>query len=384
LESTTPSSQEAFDRQPRFGYLPQLDGFRGLCIALVLIGHTFLSSCSTLGGLGVMMFFVLSGFLITGLLANEEEETGTISLKDFYARRALRILPAFLVFISIISLLIKCRLVTDVPWYTVVVACVYLSNVFGRGETIAHLWSLSLEEQFYAIWPAVFRRLRRRGALRFACGSVLIISSLRAASIILSTSSFYFSGRVYERPWFRFDSILVGCVISLSLLSVPKGLAVLVRHLPPIPIFLGLVSWTVLGQRFECCRPFYLTIQMGVTGYLLFSIVEYPTGLAAKLCCTLPLRWLGRISYSVYLWQQIFLISRVPSWGVLRQFPVNVICALVAGVISHYVVEQPFLRLKARLQKSTVSTPTTVETTQKQADKLSAIQRSEVLAEVTL
>lgn len=304
------------------------------------------------------MFFVLSGFLITALLVREEIESGTISLKAFYTRRALRILPAFLTFICVISVLIRYRLVTDVPWYSVVVACLYLSNLFGRGDTIGHLWSLSLEEQFYALWPLLFRKIGRMRALRVACGLIVLVSSFRAVAIMLSTSDFYFSGRVYERPWFRFDSVLAGCVVSLLLYSRSSSLMQRVPRLSPVLTFTTLIVWTIVAERYEWCRPLFLTVQMTLSAYLLLTIVALPSSSSAKLCCSTTLRWLGKVSYSVYLWQQVFLISRFPSWGVFRRFPVNVFCALMAGVISHYVIEQPFLKIKTRFQKSRKSSPT--------------------------
>src|SRR5579884_2593834 len=198
----------------RFGYYPQLDGMRGLSILLVLIGHAYLQQLSRLGALGVMFFFVLSGFLITGLLCEESSTTGTVSLERFYTRRALRILPAFVVLVAVTSALIASGLITDVPWYTVAVSCLYLNDVFGTGQSLGHLWSLSLEEQFYLVWPLLMRTFSRRRMLPVACIAAAAIIMFRATAIHFEWWN-YNSAVFYERPWFRFDSILAGCILAL-------------------------------------------------------------------------------------------------------------------------------------------------------------------------
>ena len=332
----------------KFGFFPQLDGFRGLSILLVLIGHTVYPAWGRLGGLGVMMFFVLSGFLITGLLCKEHVATGTISLKQFYLRRALRILPAFFALIAVMVVLIKLRFVTDVPWYTVAVACLYLSDIFGRGESMGHLWSLSLEEQFYTGWPLIMRTLGLRRSLWFACGSVVGIMAFRGTAIRLQLFD-YFSAAFYERPWFRFDSILIGCCIALFLYYRQPSTTVMKRWatvLTPAVIFPVLILWTMFAEDPVALRPFYLTVQLLLATTILFHVVVLPAGTVSRCLANPPLRFLGKISYSVYLWQQIFLITRQPDWGVLRVFPFNIACVLVAGVASHYLIERPFLKLK--------------------------------------
>jgi len=339
-----------------FTYFPQLDGFRGLAIILVLIGHYDLSHLGPLGGFGVLCFFVLSGFLITGLLCAENSTSGNVDLRQFYLRRALRILPAFLVFLVIATVLIATHRITDVPWYTVLVSFLYLNNIFGRGYSLGHLWSLSLEEQFYALWPCTFKKLGERGALRLAAALVILISVIRGAAIYLKLFE-YHSSVFYERPWFRFDSILIGCCIAIWLNKRTRiGIIEQARRWMHPSLLLPIaVMWTLWAERIPALRPFYLTIQMALAAAMLFHVVIVPEGIWSRFLSHDSLRFVGRISYSVYLWQQLFMISNVPDWGWIRVFPYNVIASIAVGIASHYLIERPFLRLKRSLAKPKAS-----------------------------
>ena len=111
---------------------------------------------------------MLSGFLITGLLDREKVQTGSIGLLKFYFRRVLRLFPALFVFLAVVCVLIKLRVITDTPWYAVLACLIYVRNIWGRGYATNHIWSLSVEEQFYASWPWIMKVVGRTNALRIA------------------------------------------------------------------------------------------------------------------------------------------------------------------------------------------------------------------------
>ena len=172
----------------RFGHFKQLDGWRGVSIILVLIGHAIgfsdnvppvLHPLGELAELGVTCFFVLSGFLITGLLCDEESVTGRFSLKEFYIRRTLRIMPAYYVMLLITACLALLKLVVDVPWYTFGICALYLRDFVGRGETLGHTWSLSLEEQFYLIWPFCLRAIPQERRIPIAFTGCILVEIWR-------------------------------------------------------------------------------------------------------------------------------------------------------------------------------------------------------------
>jgi len=186
---------------------------------LVLAGHILefgFGIHTDFGGLGVLLFFVLSGFLITGLLDQEKRQTGRISLRAFYVRRVLRLFPALFVFLAVLSGLIQIRAITDTPWYAVAACLLYVRNIWGRGSMTGHIWSLSLEEQFYTVWPWIVKALDRPVLMRVAFLGSAVIAAFRMICIRLACCD-YASGTFYQRPWFRFDSILLGCGIALFL-----------------------------------------------------------------------------------------------------------------------------------------------------------------------
>ena len=174
------------ERRP--GYRPDVEGLRGVAIILVIIGHEGDFSLGhpilgQVGAAGVLLFFILSGFLITGMLHREVMDTGHIDLYDFYVRRALRILPAFWVLIAVTVLLMLLGLVTDVTWKAVLACLFFVRNIRGRGQSLGHVWSLSLQEQFYVIWPFIIFRLGLRRALYAAAGLIAAGTLWRTVAI---------------------------------------------------------------------------------------------------------------------------------------------------------------------------------------------------------
>ncbi len=346
-----------FDAGTKFRHFRELDGLRGIAVLMVVAGHTLVFRLgrsyrwTEFAFLGVLIFFVLSGFLITGLLCSEERRFGTISLRNFYLRRAFRILPALFVFIGLISLLIELNLVTDTPWTTVAFSMVFLKNIFGTGSTLGHLWSLSLEEQFYFIWPIMFTIVGRRNLLAPTLGIALAVILYRTVAILVTP---YDYGRgIFElRTDFRMDSILVGCALALVIdrrTNSAIGFSRIARWATH-PLWTGplLVFWTLY-----CGIPrlwaAYLTVQTALVCCLVFHTIAFPDSAMGRGLRLRSLAFVGLISYSLYLWQQLFLVVSVPSWGVIRELPLCLFLTAAAALLSYYLVERPFLRLKRRL-----------------------------------
>ena len=336
---------------PRFPYLPELDGLRAVAIGLVIVGHTMSGSLALggpwhrLGELGVMLFFVLSGFLITGILCASEEAYGRVDLREFYLRRALRIFPAAYAFLAACAVAMACGWISDTSWKTFAAAALYLRNIFGRGVSLDHLWSLSLEEQFYVLWPPVMLWIGvRRGtsvAAIAACGVV----AFRTMAILRHWFP-YESGVFYERPWFRFDSLLVGCWFALLRahhVVTWRRLVGFARWLHPLWVVPAAITWSLWGEDLPGAHAVYLTIQLGFAAAILLAVLS---GAARGLLTHSALRAIGRLSYSLYLWQQTWLVSTRPSWGWIRAFPINLLSLAVSAVVSYRVVERPLLRLK--------------------------------------
>jgi peptidoglycan/LPS O-acetylase OafA/YrhL len=338
-------------------HIPQLDGFRGLAVLLVVLGHGLQGSGGSLAGvgasaaeLGVLLFFVLSGFLITGLLMRERAKHGNIDLRAFYFRRILRLAPAFLLFFTVVAGLTKLKLITDVPKYEFAVCLLYVRNIFGRSWSLRHLWSLSLEEQFYMIWPWVTKLVRVNQLLPIAATATGLIALVRTVGIYKNWYP-YEAGIFYMKPWFRCDSILIGCCLFLACQS-SRILARIRATLARIPAFWSwnlLVAWTFLGEGIS--RSLYITAQTLAVTLVLGYIVLVPGRVTSMMLTNAVIRALGNISYSLYLWQQLFLQVQTPTWGKLRVFPLSYLMPMLCALFSFYFVESPALRLKRSFER---------------------------------
>ena len=337
----------------------QLDGVRGIAILGVLLGHTLeatyrIHSPLSLGAgeCGVLLFFVLSGYLITDLLIREETSTGRVDVRAFYIRRALRLLPAMFLYVGTVVVLKLMGVIRHETWGSIGASILYVRNIFGRGSALTQLWSLSLEEQFYLTWPAVFVLSGRRRASVIV--AILVVMTLWRVAAIQFHLTNVVDGRIYEAPWFRYDSILYGCILAVGAQDVRWGRGAWVSRLTH-----PLVTLPVLMAA-SCIRPFTplylvrLTLQsVAMAGFLWYLICARPQAFSYRILAAAPFRYLGRISYSLYLWQGMFIWlpgmgTDEPSWTRFRSFPLNLGITFVLAVASHELLERPFLRLKSR------------------------------------
>ena len=341
--------------------LRRVDGLRGIAILLVLIGHEAdftlgYHVVGEIGAVGVLVFFILSGFLITGMLERELNETGTIDRREFYLRRGIRILPAFWFLIAVTVLLKLAGLVTDVTWKAVAACVFFARNIRGRGQSLGHIWSLSLQEQFYLLWPQLMSRVGLRRSLQTA--AALTIAGTIWRTWAIATHLYPYETDVfYLRTDFRLDSILVGCVIALALRDARLSGAVTraFERVPTVAVTAALIVWSLTASQSVLLRPIFLTVEtILATGAFGGLLVAKASSFAVRLCDHKVLVWLGMMSYSLYLWQQLFLVTRDPSWGVLRVFPVNLICVVAAALISNRLIERPALQLRRRWSRATV------------------------------
>jgi peptidoglycan/LPS O-acetylase OafA/YrhL len=316
------------------------------------------------GNRGVSVFFVISGFLITSLLLKEEESIGKISLKSFYIRRIFRILPPFWAFLAVVSLLWKLGTI-QTSWSQLAVALTFARDYISGDWWTGHSWSLSVEEQFYLLWPATLVLIGKRKSLWIAFGLILAASGIRVLS------HFFITGKTgpIENYMFhmRMDSLMFGCVMALvqkspvferlenRLLSWPGMFAAL-------SFFLFVSGY--LNQRFQAyyMYPFGYTLEGFAISYLLLYFVKMPKSTGGRLLNSKPIVHVGLISYSLYLWQQLFLSSPLdaPSYwsaSALGKFPLNVVAAFVAAELSWKFIEQPALKFRRRFEGQPTTKP---------------------------
>ena len=219
--------------------IPSLDGLRAISISLVVLGHWVeLRYHSDVAGafanLGVRIFFIISGYLITSLLLREHAQTSTIALSEFYKRRAYRILPASIVFMAVVFLVFW----QQTSWYHMLAAALYLANFdFTHPWFLGHLWSLSVEEQFYFLWPGVLSRwFRRRG---------LILAGVVAFAPLYRVSCHFLGlhGRADETFPAVADILAFGCLLAIYADRIPKirtvWAALMILPVALVPIYLG-------------------------------------------------------------------------------------------------------------------------------------------------
>lgn len=342
-------------------HLVQLDGIRGIAILLVLMAHygihTFRAAepyerSVDFGYLGVTLFFVLSGYLITRLLILEENRSGTISLKRFYLRRCLRLFPALWLYLLVVAGLTWAGVLPWNPWTSFLCSLFYVRNFWGQGHETDHLWSLSLEEQFYCVWPVLFCLLPRqnRARLAWAITGIVVVFVWRTIAERYSLAGI---AAIFSRTDFRFDSPLFGCALALVEALYPESLSILNRTIVRRAIF-GLGSiliwylWTSIDP--SPLRWVEFTLFAALSAVFVGSQLGSPRHGRRRLLSWRPLAGLGTISYGVYLWHQIFFGPPNENLGVLRSFPWNIFATFVAAGLSYFLLERPLLRLKDRLR----------------------------------
>jgi peptidoglycan/LPS O-acetylase OafA/YrhL len=355
------------------GYRPDLDGFRGLAILAVLGIHVHPSLL--LGGfIGVDLFFVLSGFLITALLLQEGNRNGTIRLADFYLRRALRLFPALGVFLLVCWLLTWWffpKAEVRVFRHDVVGVLGYYYNWTrawpGRtpAYSLSHLWSLSVEEQFYLVWPLVLAvLLRRRLPQSMIVGIVLVGIATSAGLRIAWCRGLDSIPRLYFGTDTHADGLLIGCLVGLlaSWDRLPTNQVALVCLRLASLGAVGILGWHAVCGRHLINVYMYrwgLLLVALASGVLLVALLQSAPRML-RLILEFPiLVWLGRISYGLYLWHFpvcLHLPFFLTGFSVAQQILIQCGVSLLLAVLSFYGIERPFLRLKERLQRRSIET----------------------------
>jgi peptidoglycan/LPS O-acetylase OafA/YrhL len=349
---TAPARGYASVESFRLGYRPALDGLRAIAALMVMSFHFHVPGCPG-GFLGVDVFFVLSGFLITSLLLEEWRARRSISLPRFYARRALRLLPA------LVLLLVICGPFVGIAW--VIASLGYVANwllafqIFHVGP-MSHVWSLSVEEQFYLVWPFFLLTLLRSGLARWAVLAVTAGLGVGSAALkIVSWSEQNSWYRLYHGSDARTDALLVGCAIAMLLAWdwLPRqtwfNRMIQVAAVTGILTLIALSATAHIDSRF-LYREGGLTLVALSAGAIILCLVSYPIRPLA-----VALEWpllvaAGRISYGLYLWH--YPISWIPSPfgadlpGQILTLGLRTALSFAAAIASYKLVERPVLRLK--------------------------------------
>lgn len=312
-------------------------------------------------GLGVSIFFVISGYLITRLLIRERVQTGFIDLKDFYKRRIYRIFPVFYLYIFVV-LLLKWFYFHDIftDYSLVTYAGLYLWNykhLFSAFEPdngfwfFGHFWSLSMEEQFYMLWPLMFIKIRKTNLKKVLIGLIFMMPVARLMTYLLLPES---RGQLGMMLHTGGDAILLGCLGAVLENSV--------KFKEKLNIYLNKTTWIIATGAFlfviSPTLSFYfkgiysLTIGMTLNNLSIMILIFWSIYIPSKISGflnTKPLMYFGTLSYSLYIWQQLFLTDIYSSWA--HQFPQNLLLVFVVALLSYHLIEKPVLKMKKRPTK---------------------------------
>jgi len=353
------------------GYLPGLDGLRALAIIGVLLYHAGIDWLPG-GFLGVDVFFVISGFLITSLVLEEYDRSGRIDFKRFYLGRARRLLPAVVVLLIVVGIAVlfvyqdalsafrQDALATIFyvnNWWYVLVDQSYFESM-GRPPLLKHLWSLSVEEQFYLIWPVVALLLVRSGGRPLVRRIALLLAVASTVWMaVIAIRNGYPVDADPSRAYFGTDSHSMGLLVGAALATVwrpgrlsthiPRGTQVIVTGTGIVALAVVVAFYLFVGEFTPWLyRGGFLALAFFTT--VLIAAVTHPASVLGPALGVGVLRYLGRRSYGIYLWHwPIFMVTRpgidVP-WSEPVAFAARLALTLGIAELSYRLVEMPIRR----------------------------------------
>jgi len=353
----------------KFGYVPELDGMRGFAILAVMVFHA-ISHIFTGGFIGVDIFFVISGFLITALLIKEYDRYEHIGLKNFYFRRILRLGPALIFFLLVYSiasfwLFEHWKALSNVT--DSLIALFYMSN-WARAfdihtpDFLGHTWSLSIEEQFYILWPLTLRFLLKKIPSRKTI--LILVSSVAFFSwmlrIILSINGTSVE-RLYNGLDTRADSLLMGCALGIAMSSnlissnIQHKFSTILKYISPLA---ALILIIVIFTAKEGSMSYYywlLFLVEVLAVILILNIFLARNSILSRIFSNKQLVWVGSISYGLYLWHYPIFRWIGSYYHFSIVITIGTIATFIIATASYYLLEKPFLKLKNKFSSVVIN-----------------------------
>jgi peptidoglycan/LPS O-acetylase OafA/YrhL len=306
-------------------YIPTLNGWRAIAVLLVIAAHSLemmQNSGTSIGslavsvfshaGVGVDIFFAISGYLICTLLLQEKSSDGSINLPAFYTRRAFRILPPLIVYLAAITALRASNLLPMVSVRELLASIFFVRNYFEGSWYTAHFWSLAIEEHFYMFVPIMLASFSWKNSLRFALAIVVACALVRL----------YESGipdlKVEFRTEARLDAIMYGAIAALLVFKFRPALE---EHLSA-SVILGIGLFAIIICYLLPYMPVRRTaLAMMMPVLIVYTAFNYRNAIGQFLESG-PLQWVGKLSYSLYVWQMLFLTGGDRPMPFVQGFPV--------------------------------------------------------------
>ena len=296
-----------------------------------------------IGNFGVKIFFVISGFLITLLLLQENSRTGSIDLKQFYIRRSIRLFPAFYFYILCMALADRLGVITLFSGDLLHAATYTMNYHEERSWWLNHTWSLAVEEQFYLIWPSLICLVGMLRAKNIAIAAILIIPVVRFIMWYVFDVSPSGMTRQFEAIA---DALATGCLLAYLYqegFKLPEWCGSWLFILVPISmIILPSALYKIDNGLFYTIGQSYINLTAAIMVLRYMSVCE---GISFKVLNSKPAIWLGGMSYSLCLWQEPFLNSWVTVW--YASWPTNLILTFLFACFSFYFIEKPLIKRKS-------------------------------------
>jgi peptidoglycan/LPS O-acetylase OafA/YrhL len=326
-------------------YQPSLDGFRAVAITSVILYH-FWGGLFPGGWLGVDLFLVLSGFLITKTLTQELKSNGKIQFWKFYVRRSLRLSPAFACLILFELCYAMCSNNTLEILKAVGFSASYLMNwnrafVWGPQAALGHTWSLAMEEQFYLVWPFFLLLITGRGSIAWVIGLMVVVLTWRIYLVVCGANPV----RTYNGFDTHADVLLIGCLVAL--VPICDRRLDLIRSTAAVPIAIMAAFLLFLPLKNVVTQSVGFSATSICAAWLIIASMR--EGWVAKILSLRPLVYTGQISYGWYLWHYPLFFLLKPYFSHLNGIVVFVASYLIA-ITSFRFVETPCLRLNRRFE----------------------------------
>jgi peptidoglycan/LPS O-acetylase OafA/YrhL len=362
--------------EKKTGYLPSLDGWRAVAILGVLmshdqpwgIGHHTTAPWKGFGGGGVYLFFAISGLLICTRILEDEAAVGHFRLKAFYIRRIFRIQPAALSYLAVIAVLMLLGIVHEQWHFWLGGLFLYQNFLFHTqsqrliyaGFFTGHFWTLSVEEHFYIVLSLFLYFVKRYRVF----GLVILLVCFHIARKIALSHEFYSYDTSTRRTYWVINSLIWPALFAL-LLRREDIRSFAIRFVRPWLVFSATVALIVCGEYMASGQHTVGTLYgfdgqyMRLLFYLYFWVIAtmlHPKSWTTRFLELAPIRYMGRLSYSIYVWHLIFLCTTFPltyvTWAPLvwvGHRPWRYVGILVVSVLSYHFIEKPMIRLGHKL-----------------------------------
>jgi peptidoglycan/LPS O-acetylase OafA/YrhL len=344
--------------------IAQIDGWRGLSILFVIFGHLmafrldfleyeYRSYLSVLATWGVKIFFLISGYVITKMALNEYASNGNFSRRAFYLRRFFRILPAFFVYLAIVACLTEAGLIRH-DHYKTLKAAVFICDLPGSdcGWFTGHTWTLAIEEQFYLLFPILFASVIHRPRNTLVMLYILLVSIPFIKYVFGFGEEWQFLSSLAP----SFSYICMGALLAAhqeGMRKITEGIYAIYATSVVLVILAALLflnaKFADLGSGLAYFQTAANNILLPFCFAWLVGSSVFSHGTFVKILCSSTFQFLGTISYSLYLWQQLFLASTVnyseQNWLLFSPL------LLAVAMLSYYFVEKPFMDLGRKSQR---------------------------------